>query len=362
MTDPVPDIASDIASDPIPRSVRSHSRVRATGGSTTPVPTAVLAAVVLGAVVLAGCGDDTSPGAAGPGSAGGVLATTTILADITKNVGCGKVDVPSVIPAGSDAHEYEASVQDADRINGSSLIIANGLDLEEGLIDALGQAEGGGVEVVRVGDGLSPIKAAQHSGVTGGVDPHVWMDPDRMALAAGIISEQLQQVGDLPVSAAEIKACGEAYQAELTALGQEMDGTLAAVPPEHRKLVTNHEALGYFADRFDFEVIGAVIPSTSSLGETNPRDLEELATAVRDAGVPAIFGETTQPAAVARSLADRVGGDVSVVELFTESLGRPGSGADTYVGMMRTDARRVAEALGGAAGAPGTAGAAGAAG
>ena len=123
-----------------------------------------------------------------------------------------------------------------------------------------------------------------------------------------------------------------------------MDATLAAVPADRRKLVTNHEALGYFADRFDFEVIGAIIPSTSSLGETNPRDLEELAVTVRDAGVPAVFGETTQPAEVADQLAELVGGDVAVVELYTETLGEPGSGADTYLTMMRTNVDRVAGA------------------
>jgi zinc/manganese transport system substrate-binding protein len=301
----------------------------------------------LAGVGLAGCGGDTA--SRKDGATGGVVATTTILADITRNVGCNKVDVTSVIPAGSDAHEYEASVQDADRLNGASLIVANGLGLEEGLLDALERARGDGVEVLEVGKGLEPIRAGSGDSGSGGSgpDPHVWMDPDRMATAAGVISGRLQRVGGLPVSAAEIARCGKDYQDRLTALGRQMDTTLAVVPPERRKLVTNHEALGYFAERFDFDVIGAIIPSTSSLGETNPRDLEELATAVRDAGVPAVFGESTQPAAVARSLADRVGGKVEVVELDTESLGRPGSGADTYIAMMQTDARRVADALGG---------------
>jgi zinc/manganese transport system substrate-binding protein len=303
---------------------------------------AVPVIAVLAAGVLAGCGGDA---AGTDAAAGSVVATTTILADITRNVGCGKVDVTSVIPAGSDAHEYEASVQDADRLTGASLVVANGLGLEEGLLDALDGARGDGVEVLAVGESLDPRRSA---GADGGSapDPHVWMDPDRMATAAGKISERLQRVPGLPVGAAEIARCGTDYQARLTALGREMDATLATVAPERRKLVTNHEALGYFAERFGFDVIGAVIPSTSSLGETNPRDLEDLATAVRHAGVPAVFGETTQPEAVARSLADRVGGKVAVVELHTESLGRPGRGADTYVTMMQADARRVADALG----------------
>ena len=302
------------------------------------------------AVLAPGCGDSGGDGTAatdGADPAGGsVLATTTILADITDRVGCGDLDVTSIIPAGTDAHEYEATVQDADRLQGAGLVVANGLGLEEGLEDALQQAASDGVAVLEVGPEVDPLSAAPGEGDGGDVDPHVWMDPDRMATAAGLIADRLTEVDGLPVTDAEIQGCAAAYQQELAELSAGMDATLAAVPADRRKLVTNHEALGYFADRFDFEVIGAIIPSTSSLGETNPRDLEELAVTVRDAGVPAVFGETTQPAEVADQLAELVGGDVAVVELYTETLGEPGSGADTYLTMMRTNADRVAGALG----------------
>ena len=219
-------------------------------------------------------------------------------------------------------------MQDADRLQGAGLVVANGLGLEEGLEDALQQAGSDGVAVLEVGPEVDPLSAAPGEGDGGDVDPHVWMDPDRMATAAGLIADRLTEVDGLPVTDAEIQDCAAAYQQELAELSAGMDATLAAVPADRRKLVTNHEALGYFADRFDFEVIGAIIPSTSSLGETNPRDLEELAVTVRDAGVPAVFGETTQPAEVADQLAELVGGDVAVVELYTETLGEPGSGAD----------------------------------
>jgi zinc/manganese transport system substrate-binding protein len=313
-----------------------HPPLRAAG-----VASAVTALLVA-AVALSGCGGPSARSSAGPA----VVATTTILADITHNVACGKLEVPSVIPAGADAHAYEATVQDADRLDTADLVVANGLGLEEGLTDALGRARDDGVAVLSVGRLVRPLPAAAATGERG-PDPHVWMDPDRMATAAEAISRRLQRVGGLAVPAADVQRCGREYAARLRALGTEMDGILAAVPPAHRKLVTNHEALGYFADRFDFDVIGAVVPSTSSLGESNPRDLEELATAVRRAGVPAVFAETTQPDAVARALADRVGGPVEVVDLYTEALGRPGSGASTYESMMRTAAQRVAAGLAG---------------
>ncbi|MFZ4516855.1 MAG: metal ABC transporter solute-binding protein, Zn/Mn family [Microthrixaceae bacterium] len=330
------------------------------------------ALVVLLSGAAAACGGSGGNGGGGDraGAEAPVLATTSILADVTRQVACGRLDVPSVVPLGADAHEFQPTARDADRLLGASLVVANGLGLEEGLHDSLGSAADGGVDVLEVGPEVTPLTLDQEAerqdaaagggdggdpgggageghGEGDGTDPHVWMDPDRMATAAGLISERLQRLDGLPVTPAEIRSCGEVYQEQLRSVGKEMEATLAAVPAGRRKLVTNHEALGYFADRFGFEVVGAVIPSTSSLGESNPRDLDELATTVRRAGVPAVFGETTQPTKLAEALAAQVGGQVRVVELFTESLGGPGSGAQNYVDMLRTDATLVAGALGG---------------
>jgi zinc/manganese transport system substrate-binding protein len=341
-------------------------------------------AAVAAVAATAACAGERGGGAtAGPVADGPtVMATTSIVADLTARTACGELEVTPLVPEGTDAHEYEPSLRDADALGRASLVVAVGLGLEEGLTDALEQASAAGVRVVEIGPEVDPRPADPHDddegapevdprpadphddegahrddgGHGGRLDPHVWMDPDRMATAVGVIAEQLRSLDGLPLTADELDACAKNYQAELRSLAAEMDETLAAVPAPQRKLVTNHEALGYFAERFDFEVIGAVIPSTSSLGESNPRWLEELAGAVRDAGVSAVFAETTQPTDVARSLAERTGRDVEVVELYTETLGPPGSGADSYAGMMRTNAERVAAALApGRAPAPGAA-------
>jgi zinc/manganese transport system substrate-binding protein len=124
---------------------------------------------------------------------------------------------------------------------------------------------------------------------------------------------------------------------ELTALSADLDEQFAGLSSTQRKLVTNHEALGYFADRFDFQVIGAIIPSTSSLGESNVRDIEELAATMQEQGVTRIYGEVTGSDEGSSALAEQVGAKVEIVELFTESLGEPGSGAETYLEMMRTN-------------------------
>jgi zinc/manganese transport system substrate-binding protein len=124
-----------------------------------------------------------------------------------------------------------------------------------------------------------------------------------------------------------------------------VEATLAPVAAEDRVLVTNHEVFGYFADRYGFEVLGTVIPSGTTGEGASAADLAELVQVVEDAGVPAIFADTSSPARLADALAAEVG-DVEVVELFSESLGEPGSGGETYLEMARTNAERIADALG----------------
>ena len=108
--------------------------------------------------------------------------------------------------------------------------------------------------------------------------------------------------------------------------------------------MTNHEALGYFAEHYGFEVLGAVIPSPSTLAEANAADLEALVRLIEEADVPAVFAEAQHSSVEADALATAVG-DVEVVTLFTDSLGPSESGADTYLGLLSTDARLIVDAL-----------------
>jgi zinc/manganese transport system substrate-binding protein len=135
-----------------------------------------------------------------------------------------------------------------------------------------------------------------------------------------------------------------AYVAGLRQLDAEVEATLAVVPPDRRTLVTTHDVLGYLADRYGFEVIGTVVDSPTTQAAASGRAIDELAAAVEEAGAPAVFADASAPDDLADALADEVGG-MSVVELYTESLGEAGSGADTYEGMVRTNADRIAGAL-----------------
>jgi zinc/manganese transport system substrate-binding protein len=177
----------------------------------------------------------------------------------------------------------------------------------------------------------------------GAGDPHIWTDPTRMITAVEAFGERAAELDGVDAQAVESRAA--AYLADLRALDAEIERTLAAIPAERRILVTNHEVFGYFADRYGFEIVGAVIPSLTTNAEASAADLAELADLVTAKDVPAIFAETTRSTQLADTLAQAVGGDVEVVELFTESLGAPGSGAETYLDMMRTNAGLVADAL-----------------
>ena len=127
-------------------------------------------------------------------------------------------------------------------------------------------------------------------------------------------------------------------------MDRELEEQVAQLPGESRKLITNHDALGYFADRYGFEVVGTVIPAPGTMAQTNPAQLEELAELIEHEQVKAIFAETQHSIDDAEALADRVG-DVDVVTLYTGSLGPAGSGADTYLGFMRTNANLIVDAL-----------------
>ena len=313
-----------------------------------------------------------------------IIATTTIWADIARNVACGGLaEVESIIPPVADPHDFEASMADRARLDAADLIVENGLGLEQALADTLASAEADGTPIFSAAAQVTTIEfdadmfgghghedehdhdeeddhddhedEHDHEEMDdhddhdehdhGSEDPHVWLDPVRVAQAVESLAAVL--VDQHGLDAGRVSACVDAYLAELGQLHEDITDTLATVPSASRKLVTNHDAFGYFADRYDFEVIGTVIPSLSTLAEPSPASLEALAELIEETGVPAIFSEyLSHSRDIAAALADRLDG-VSVVSLYSGALGEEGSGAETYLNMMRHNARTIAEALGG---------------
>ena len=341
--------------------------------------------LALAALVAAACSEDPSPE---PPSAVAetptILATTSIWADVVANVACdGLADVEAIIPVGGDPHGYEPSLQDTERMTNASLIVANGLALEGSLEDTLATVEASGTPVLEFAAVMDPIPFEEgqmghddhsdeahddhdedmghddhedeahddhdedmghddHGHAHGSEDPHVWLDPHRVAEALPVLAQAL--TADAGLDPAAVEACLNSYVAELEAVDAEIAAKVEQLPAESRKLVTNHDAFAYYAARYGFEVIGTVIPSLSSMAEANPAGLEELAEIIEHEGIKAIFAETQHSGDDIEALAAHVG-DVDVVTLYTGSLGPPGSGAETYTGYLRTNTDLIVDSL-----------------
>jgi zinc/manganese transport system substrate-binding protein len=320
------------------------------------VPVALLAALL-----AAGCGTATSDdGAAAPNPSVTAIGTTTVLGDVLGQItACAGGTSSTLMPAGADPHDFTPSSQQVASLVSADLVVANGLGLEEGIEDALAAAAADGATVLEVAPEVDPLPFGDQSGEHadddgdehadekaddhGSLDPHVWQDVARMAAAAELIGATLTEVsGDDAYT-----ACGTQVRDDLLEVDAQVRETLESVPADRRVLVTDHDALGYLADAYGYEVVGTVIPGGSTLAEPSSAELAALASLIEQEGVPAIFANTANPTALVDAVAGETGTDVAVVELYVDSLGPEGSPADTYAGMVTTNAQRIADALGG---------------
>lgn len=295
------------------------------------------------ALLLAGaataCGSDGTGGGGDAGAGGArVVVTTNILGDVVRTIVGDGATVDVIMPPGSNPHDFAPSAKQAAAMRQADVLVVNGRRFEEGLVDTIEAAEADGTVVVTATDAV-PGDGARAT------DPHVFTDPVLMQAVVEHLETTLAD--DVPgLDTAAFHQRVDDYRAALADLDAEVTDTLAAVPADRRVLVTNHQVLGFFADRYGFDVLGVVIPGGTTLAEPSAADLVDLADRIAAAGVPAIFAETSAPARLADALA-KEGADVEVVELYTESLGEPGSEAGTYLDMVRTNAERIAAALGG---------------
>jgi zinc/manganese transport system substrate-binding protein len=302
--------------------------------ATLAVPAALCAAV-------AACGG-TDGGSNGRPT---ILVTTSVLGDVVDHLVGDDADVEVLMPAGSDPHDFVPSAKQVISIREADAVIANGAGFEKGLDDALSAAADDGVDVFEAIDTVDTIGGKdEDEDDSEPVDPHFFTDPARMAVAARAIVDHLaDRVDGLDTDRFRQRAAG--YVEALNRLDADAEQILSTVPLERRKLVTNHDVFSYFADRYGFEVIGVVIPGGGTGSEPSAGELASLAATVTEEGVPAIFADSSSPTKLADALADEAGADVEVVELFTESLQPDDPDGDTYVDMVTTNARRIAEAL-----------------
>lgn len=271
-----------------------------------------------------------------------VVVTTNILGDVVSNLVGDEAEVMTLMKPNADPHSFEISAQEASRLHHADLLVSNGLGLEEGLQQHLDSAAAGDVAEFVAGGAIDVIDYAEGD-AAGMPDPHFWTDPARMTAVVAGLEVALSAIDD--VDPALIAGNAADYLEELDLLDDDMAAAFGDIPEQGRALVTNHHVFGYLAERFEFRVIGAIIPGGTTLAAPSASDLRDLIRAVEDAGVPTIFAESSQPDRLAQVLADEAGIDVSVVELYTESLTAPGDGADTYLTMMRVNTERIVTGL-----------------
>jgi ABC-type Zn uptake system ZnuABC Zn-binding protein ZnuA len=290
--------------------------------------------------MLAGC--RTKPAADQPLQ---VVAVETFLADIVQNVAGDRLKVGVLMPLGADPHSFEPTPQDVARVAKSDVLVVNGAGFEEFLSPLL-QNAGGKRLVIEASAGLiqrtPDVDEGASRGVTHEGDPHFWLNPINVIRYVENIRDGLIQAD--PAGKDIYTRNAEAYIAQLIDLDSWITAQVAQIPVEKRLLVTNHESFGYFADRYGFRVIGAIIPSVSTSSSPSAKQLAALIDQIKASGVPAIFLETGSNPQLAQQIAGETGVRV-VSDLYTHSVSAADGPAPTYIELMRYNAKQVVEAL-----------------
>ena len=288
-----------------------------------------LSAAALLAVAVGGCGS----GAAAKSGRLTVVATTTQAADLARNVGGGRIDVRQILAPNTDPHDYEVRPDDIRALSGADLVIRSGGDLDAWLADAI-SAAGTSAPVLTLIDKVPTRRPA------GEVDPHWWQDPRNAERAVAEIRDELVAVDG--AHAAAYKAAGAAYTKRIAALDTAVAGCMTRIPSARRKLVTTHDALGYYADRYGIDVIGAVIPSLSTQGQPSAGRTAELIRTIKRAGVSAIFAESSVNPKVEEAIAAEAGAKVGS-PLWADTLGPKGSDGATYLSSIASNTRALVD-------------------
>lgn len=276
------------------------------------------------------------------GSKKSIVVTYSILGSVVKDLVGDKADVTVSIPNGLDPHEWEPSAKDIEAINKADLVVENGLDLEEGMLKTLEAAKSSGVKFFTASDYITVRHVGPGEGIPSGdpdqaigaADPHLWMDPITMKTVVGALATALSEDLNLDVTSQ-----AQSLENQLDSLNTDVVNIVSAIPEADRKLVTGHESMGYFAQRYGFKLVGVIIPSLSSQAGVSAADLAVLKKAIEDNQVKAIFTELGTSPAVAKAIGDETG--VKVVELTSHALPADGS----YFTFMRDLATVIADAL-----------------
>jgi ABC-type Zn uptake system ZnuABC Zn-binding protein ZnuA len=318
----------------------------------------VVGAVLASLVLVAGCnGSAASPSpseSTGAAADYTVIATTSVFADLAQLALGDNVTIETIIPAGVDVHTFEPSPADAQKLAGANLIVMNGLGLDEwalSLLEAAGKSE---EDVLELAEGIDESNAwvylegeehdeeegEEHSEEEGeehghgGTDPHIWLDPKGAAIYVNRIAARV--AAELPERAMAIESARDAGLAEIAALDEELRVGFAAIDASTRKIVTFHDAFGYFARAYEIEIVGVAVEAPGQ--EPSAKEIAALIDAIKAAGVTSVFSEAQFPSKVLDQVAAETGATV-LENLYSDALGD--APANSYLGAMRANASAI---------------------
>jgi ABC-type Zn uptake system ZnuABC Zn-binding protein ZnuA len=288
----------------------------------------LLGILLLATLVAAGCGDDS-----GSGSGRTVVATTTQVADLVREVGGGRVSVDGMLRPGGDPHEYEPRPSDVAAVARADVVFRSGGEVDGWLGDVIDDA-GGDAQVVSLIDSVDRMDD----------DPHWWQDPRNAERAVETIRARLTRLD--PGGRTVYRRNAARLERRLRTLDARIAACVDRVPAAKRRIVTTHDALGYFARRYEIEVVGAVIPSLSTQAQASAGDVQRLVDQIRREHVQAVFPENSVNPDIERAIAREAGASIGG-KLYADSLGPKGSAGETYVGALSADAAALVDGMSG---------------
>jgi manganese/iron transport system substrate-binding protein len=270
-----------------------------------------------------------------------VVTTSTMITDWVDRVGGEAIDLSGILEPGADPHVYEPVPQDSIALEEADIIFYNGYNLEPNLIRLMAAA-GGDARQVAVGEIVAPLDFDYEGQSV--PDPHVWGDVENVVQMVTLIRDELSQLD--PENATQYAANATTFMNELGQLDRWITAQVATIPVEQRQLITTHDAFQYYTDAYGLAVAGTLI-GISTEEQPSAQTVQQLADTIRDLGVATIFAETTINPRLINTVAQEAGVTLAPTELYSDSLGAPGSAGDTYINMMVSNTRAIVENLGG---------------
>jgi zinc/manganese transport system substrate-binding protein len=269
-----------------------------------------------------------------------LVASFSVLADFCRNVGGDRIAVASLVGPNGDAHVFQPSPADGKKLAAAKLVVVNGLGLE-GWIDRLIKASGSKAPVVTATQGITPLQMVEDGRRT--LDPHAWQSVANAKIYVANIAAGLAAAD--PSGAATYDANARAYRDELDALEADVKKAVASIPAEKRRIITTHDAFGYFGAAYGFEFIAPQGVSTEA--EPSARDVAKIIRQIKAQKIPAVFLENVTDPRMIEQIAKESGALVGGA-LYSDALSEPNGPAATYLDMVRHNVKQLAAALAGA--------------